>query len=184
MLYIVTALKSEAQAFVDKYKLTKTKLENYTLYSDTHRKIIISGIGVSNARRATQTLINHFDITDEDSYCNVGICAASSKYAIGSLLEFGEVISEGIVHRFKKDKHSIVCVNMPVDKPIYQIVDMESYGFLDAVLHSPAIKNIYILKVVSDHFEPDKVTKKQTKSLIFNVIDDINKRLFTLEEDI
>lgn len=177
MLYIVVALKSEVQAFVDKYKLTKTKLDNYILYSDTQRKIIISGIGVESARRATQTLINHFDITDDDIYLNIGIAAATSSYKIGSLLEIKEIIYEGIPHRFKEGKHSLVCVDTPQSNPKYEIVDMESYGFLDAVLHSPAIKNIYILKVVSDHFEPQKVTKEKTKSLLFNVINDINKIL-------
>jgi hypothetical protein len=51
---------------------------------------------------------------------------------------------------------------------------MESFGFYDALIHSPAIKNYHILKVVSDHFEPEKITKEGTKSLVFNVIDDIN----------
>ena len=51
---------------------------------------------------------------------------------------------------------------------------MESFGFYDAVIHSPAIKKFHILKVVSDHFEPQKVTKVGTKLLIFNAIDDIN----------
>ena len=54
------------------------------------------------------------------------------------------------------------------------ILYMESFGFYDAVIHSPAIKNYHILKVVSDHFEPQTITKELTKSLIFNVIDGIN----------
>ncbi|MDQ7067501.1 MAG: hypothetical protein Q9M40_05775 [Sulfurimonas sp.] len=43
------------------------------------------------------------------------------------------------------------------------------------LLHSPAIKTFHILKVVSDHFEPQTVTKENTKSLLFKVINDINK---------
>ena len=77
MLYIVSALKSEAQAFVDKYKLTKSKLSNFTLFSNTQMMLIVSGVGVNNATRATQTLINHYDITDDDIYLNIGICGAS-----------------------------------------------------------------------------------------------------------
>jgi hypothetical protein len=32
-------------------------------------------------------------------------------------------------------------------------------------------------KIVSDHFEPHKVTKEKTKALIFNVIDEIVQKV-------
>ena len=177
MIYLVIALKSEAQAFVDRYKLKKTKLGGFTLYFDEERFLIVSGIGIVNARVATQTLINYYDISDDDIYINVGVCGASKEHEIGSLLEIGEVMHNGIPYPFKKDKKCIVCVDEAVSQAKYDLVDMESYGFLDAVSHSPAIKNFYILKVVSDHFEPEKVTKEFTKSLIFKAINDINKIL-------
>ena len=87
MLYIVTALKSEAQAFVDKYRLKKTKLLEFSVFYGDSIMLIVSGIGVKNSALATQTLINHYDITDEDVYINVGICGASKKYEIGQLLK-------------------------------------------------------------------------------------------------
>ena len=175
LIYLVIALKSEAQAFVDRYKLKKTKLGDFTLYFDEKRSLIVSGIGIVNTRAATQTLINYYDISDDDIYINVGICGASKEHKIGSLLEIGEVVHDGIDHPFIKNKKSIVCVNEAMSENKYELVDMESYGFLDAVSHSPAIKNFHILKVVSDHFEPEKVTKEFTKSLIFKAINDINK---------
>lgn len=171
------ALKSEIQAFVDRDKLKKTKLGKYTLFFDETKKIILSGIGVVNAREATQALINQYDITDDDIYINIGICGANEDYDIGSLLEIGEVIYDGIPHPFEKNKKSLVCVDEAMSEEKYDVVDMESYGFLDAVTHSPAIKNFHILKVVSDHFEPESITKEKTKSLIFKVINDINKLL-------
>ncbi|PHQ55183.1 MAG: hypothetical protein COA30_07370 [Sulfurimonas sp.] len=177
MIYIVMALKSEAQAFMDKYKLTKTKLGKYTLYCDETTKIILSGMGIINAREATQTLINHYDISDEDIYINVGICGADKQYDIGSLLEIGEIRYKDIHYPFKEGQKSITCVDEAMSEPKYDLVDMESYGFLDAVTHSPAIKNFFILKVVSDHFEPQTITKELTKSLIFKVINDINTLL-------
>ena len=171
---MVVALKSEAQAFVDRYKLKKTKLGKYTLYCDETKIIILSGMGVINAREATQTLINHYDISDEDIYINIGICGADKQYDIGSLLEIGEVIYNDIHHSFKEGEKSIVCVDEAISQVKYEVVDMESYGFLDAVTHSPAIQRFHILKVVSDHFEPQNVTKELAKSLIFKVINDIN----------
>ena len=177
MLYIVTALKPEAQAFVDYHKLKKSKLNNFTTFSNDTITLIISGIGVEKARLATQTLINNFDITDEDIYLNVGICAASRNYNIGDLIECGGVVYEELEYVFNSKKPLIHCANNEANSDIYPLVDMESYGFYDAVVHNPAIKKFHILKVVSDHFEPQKVTKEETKSLLFNVIDAINETI-------
>ena len=181
LLYIVVALKHEAQAFVDKYKLTKTKLGEYPLFFNDTLKLIISGMGVANARNATQTLINNFDITDADIYINVGICGAKSSFAIGELIEIGNISYQGILHTFESSKEMIVCSDIEVSNNKYSIVDMESFGFYDAVIHNPAIKNFFIFKVVSDHFEPEKVTKESAKKLVFNQIDDINLLLIPKE---
>ena len=176
MIYILTALKPEAQAFVDFYRLKKSKLGNYTLFTNENITLIISGLGVTNARLATQTLINNFDITDDDIYLNVGICGASREYEIGQLLEIGSIVYEDKHYSFE-DNEEIVCLDDEASDNSYTIVDMESYGFYDAVIHNPAIKNFYIFKVVSDHFEPQQVTKDKTKLVIFNVINDINSSI-------
>lgn len=179
MLYIVTALKSEAQAFVDKYTLKKKYISGFTMFRNDSLVVIVSGIGVNNATQATQTLINYFDITDNDIYLNVGICGANKKYLIGELLEIGTLIINGqAVNLPNKSTLKLTCVEEEINAPLYDIVDMESYGFYDAVIHSPAIKNYYVLKVVSDHFEPETITKDMTKSLIFNALDSINEVLY------
>lgn len=175
MLYIVTALKPEAQAFVDRYKLSKNRLKNFAIFTNPNMTLIISGLGVPNATLATQTLIDQYDITDEDIYINVGICGASKRYEIGELLKIGNIVYNSQTLRVDENSDkTIVCLDEETDTAEHDIVDMESFGFYDAVHHSPAIKNFHIFKVVSDHFQPDKVTKEGTKSLIFNAIDDIN----------
>ncbi len=168
MLYIVTALKPEAQAFIDKYKLKKESLQNYKIFTNENIRLIVSGLGVKNSMIATQTLINHFDITDNDIHLNIGICGASDKYEIGELLNISTI----------KYKETSYLLKENILKTITCLDDEAHTDDYDAVIHSPAIKNRYILKVVSDHFEPHKVTKDKTKSLIFNVIDDINLLLF------
>lgn len=142
--------------------------------------LIISGLGIDNAAKATQTLINHYDITDDDIYLNIGICGASKKYAIGELLEIGTINynTKDIPLQSNSD-NLLTCISTEANDDTYEIVDMESFGFYDAVIHSPAIKNFHILKVVSDHFQPDTITKEGTKSLIFNQIDAINLILYS-----
>lgn len=172
MIYIVTALKSEAQAIVEKYKLQKTKLRDFTLFTNKNIHLIISGVGVENAMRATQTLIDFYDISDADRYINIGICAAPSDYKIGTLLEIGTLLykeDEFIVHPYLET--TLHCVDEEQDEAFCTLVDMESFGFYDAIRHSSAIKNFHIYKVVSDHFEPRKVTKDGTKKLIADVLE-------------
>ncbi|MDQ7045409.1 MAG: hypothetical protein Q9M32_05790 [Sulfurimonas sp.] len=120
-------------------------------------------------------LINHYDITDDDIYLNIGICGARSSYAIGELIEIGALTyNEKTIMLPNESTKKLTCVDEEIQKDGYEIVDMESYGFYEAVIHSPAIKNFYIFKVVSDHFEPQTITKEATKSLVFNAIDAIN----------
>lgn len=178
MIYLVIALKPEAQAFVDKYKLTKSKLGAFTLFSNENMKLIVSGMGIENARIATQTLINNFDISDDDIYINIGICGADKTYNIGQLVEIGTISYEEIPYVFHADKATLTCVSHAISEDNYTLVDMESYGFYDAVTHNPAIKQFFIFKVVSDHFQPHLVTKDASKSLIFNAIDAINNIIF------
>ena len=174
MKYIVMALKSEAQALVERYKLHKSKLRDYTLFENEKIRLIISGVGVENAMRATQTLIDFYDISDEDIYINLGICAASKEYEIGALIEVGTILyqeEEFIVHSYLQSK--IHCMDAEQTDATSELVDMESFGFYDAVRHSSAIKNFHIYKVVSDHFEPQSVTKDGTKKLIGDVLEQL-----------
>ncbi len=178
MLYIITALKPEAQAFVDRYKLKKNNLDSFTIFSNDNMKLIISGLGVYNATMATQTFINNYDIDDEDIYINVGICGANENYEIGTLLEISSINYNNQKYFLNNyEKKNITCLDKESDEDIYEIVDMESYGFYDATNLSTAIKNIHMFKVVSDHFEPKKVTKEITKSLIFKKLQEIMKRI-------
>jgi len=178
MIYIVTALKPEAQAFIDRYKLLKSRLNSYAFFSNNKIKVIISGLGVYNSMMATQTLIDNFDIKDEDIFINVGICGADKSYRIGELIEIGSIVYDKKKYIIDKNiTTTITCQDTEAKSSENSLVDMESFGFYDAIIHSPAIKEFHIFKVVSDYFEPEKVTKDKTKSLIFNVIDDILKKV-------
>ncbi|WP_373002741.1 hypothetical protein [Sulfurimonas sp.] len=152
MLYIICALKSEAQAFVDKYKLPKNR-------QNAQITLIVSGVGSENMFNATKDAVTN--MSNNDTIINVGICGGDKKFAIGELID-------------ARDENLTCVVSEISEHGQYELVDMESEGFLKAVQN---VENKYIFKVVSDHFEPHKVTKDKTKSLIFNVIDDINNKI-------
>ena len=149
MVYVLCALKCEAQAFVDKYKSKKN--ESIT--------IIVSGVGKRNMQDATSSIV--LEMSNEDSILNVGICGGDKSFKIGELVDTSE--------------YKLTCVDKEVSQSSpYSLVDMESDGFLEATKN---VKNSYIFKIVSDHFEPKNITKEFAKSLVFNAIDDINRRL-------
>jgi len=91
MLFILFALKSEAQAFVDKFKLKKKKDLNYTLFYNNHITAIVSGVGVLNASNAVSFLLNNYTIDSDDIFINIGICGASNEYKIGELIQISQV---------------------------------------------------------------------------------------------
>jgi len=175
MLYVVTALKSEAQAFVEKYKLSKTKYDNFTLFEGENIKVIVSGIGVNNAKNATNTMIRYFKPESCDVFLNIGICGANKNYKIGELIPIGSVIYENRENILNPNiLNSIACKDTEVHQYGHNIVDMESFGFYEA---TKEIKNRYIYKVVSDYFEPEKVTKEKTKALIFKILEEVMQKV-------
>ncbi len=176
MLYIVTALKPEAQAFVDMYKLRKIKLDDVTFFVNEEICLIISGLGVDNSYKATKYILDRFDIVATDSFLNIGICGACVEYRVGELIEIGSIsYGEEYVEVDEKIKNNLRCLDEEASSDKHEIVDMESYGFYKAFFHHGALKKIHILKVVSDHFEPSEVTKEKTKQLIFKNLDAINR---------
>ncbi len=151
MTYLIFALKPEAQAFVDRFKLGKTKSNNFL-------SIIVSGVGKENMYQCTQKILKRMQ--DGDKIANIGICAGNNSYTIGELI---------------LDAKELHCEDTPqYDAKSYKLVDMESSGFLKATQDLP---NSYIFKIVSDHFEPDTITKEKTKKLIYDKIDEIMLRM-------
>lgn len=176
MIYIVIALKSEAQAFVDKYKLNKNRLETFNIFQNDKFTLIVSGLGIKNASSATQILLKYFDIDDNDIFLNIGICGANEIYKIGDLLEISSINYDAATFKInERNGYNLTCLDQEAFEDTYEIVDMESYGFYKALVHKT--NNIYVFKVVSDHFEPKKVTKEKTKLLIFNAIENIMQRI-------
>ncbi|WP_373072028.1 hypothetical protein [Sulfurimonas sp.] len=151
MIYILVALKSEAQAFVERFKLGIDK-QNDKL------SVVISGMGSENMFKATSEVVAK--MKPEDTIINVGICGADKKYSIGQLFDANDI--------------NLTCVDHEVSDNTYEVVDMESKGFIEA---TKSVQNKRVFKVVSDHFEPKSVTKDMAKKLIFEKIDEIMEKV-------
>ncbi|MCW8896040.1 MAG: hypothetical protein OQK48_06850 [Sulfurimonas sp.] len=175
MLYIISALKPEAQAFIDKYKLLKVKYKDFYLHENEYMKVLVSGLGNNNSKIASNMIINTLKPSKDDIFLNVGICGANKQYKTGELLEVSSIVYKDKTYTLNQTKkHTIDCVDNEISTDKYNIVDMESFGFYEG---TKEIKNRYMYKIVSDHFEPQKVTKEKTKSLVFNTIEEIMKKV-------
>lgn len=175
MIYTTTALKSEAQALVERYKLQKNKLHDYTIYYGENLTVIVSGVGVKNAKNATEALIKNLPIQNNDIFLNIGICGANKSFKIGEVIKISHIVYNGKIYTIEqKSLATITCVDQEIKEELYDIVDMESYGFFEA---TKDIKNRYIYKIVSDHFKPHKVTKEETKKAVFNALDMIIREI-------
>lgn len=166
MIYVVVATKSEAQGVAEHLKLIKSKLYGYTTFTSDELVVLVSGVGIEAMSKATKTLMN--DIKQDDTLVNIGICASNHK--VGTVFEISKIIYKDIIYELNKNSTlSIRCEDFEATKKSHDIVDMESFGFYIA---SNAHKNRFIYKVVSDNFEPQKVTKDETKKLIKRLIDE------------
>lgn len=174
MIYIVSTLKAEA--FIDVYKLKKTRVGNYFLFSNDLFVLIMSDEGVANTRIATQTLINLFDISDDDIYIHIGVCKAPAEYEKNALMEIDAISYEDKLYILKaQPKHILTCLDEEANEEKTTLVDRESFGFYDAVMHSPAIKNFFVFKVISDCSEAQEMSEDATKILVSNVLEEIEK---------
>jgi purine-nucleoside phosphorylase len=151
MIYIMVALKAEAQAFVDRFKLPQER-------QNSELSVVVTGMGSKKMFEGTSEVVKMMH--EDDVIINVGICGADKKYEIGQLIDALE--------------SKLTCVDHEISTHDHELVDMESRGFFEA---TKDVKNVYMFKVVSDHFEPKSVTKDMAKKLIFEKIDEIIKRV-------
>ena len=168
MIYIHTALKPEAQAVIEKFKLKKLSVN---IFSNGYIFLIVSGVGNKKTLQILQDFIKNTKISDNECFINIGICASSNKYNIGDLIEISYVKYKGLTFSINdRNKETIASLDYPSDNIQNNIADMESYGFYQAVKN---LKNVRMFKVVSDHFEPKSISKDFVKKLIFENIGDI-----------
>jgi nucleoside phosphorylase len=158
MILIHTALQSEAQSFIEFYKLTLFK-KNPKIYINDKIILTISGIGKGKTIKAIEVIFTEFKIKKA---INVGIAGCNNKYIpIGTL--------------FCTNKHLKNIKNLPLqtvnkiqlhNDSNDSLYDMEAKYFYDICLLHLEDKNILIFKVVSDYLD-DKVPQREfVKKLI------------------
>lgn len=164
---IHTALLCEAQPLINLLKLkqdttTQNLPNNCKLYSNEEYIIAISGIGKDNTLETLNWVFEHYDISKA---INIGIAGCGdSSIKIGTLF---------CTNRFLPTINfaPITTVDEPLesDEDLHTLlVDMESKYFLEVA--KSHIKNVTVLKVVSDYLETQIPKKSFVIELIQNAL--------------
>lgn len=181
MLYIVAALSAEARPFVERFGLKRVHSLPFTLFENEEIKLIISGMGILNAMMATSALLGHCPPKNDDLLINIGICAAPKNFKVGDALLIHKIDYKGhsyfpdILFEHELNESDILSVDEPVENDLQTPVDMESYGVYKAASRFFHTHQILFFKVVSDHFEPQAVTKELAQELISKNIPDLEE---------
>ncbi len=158
MILIHTALLSEAQAIIEKFKLKKID-SNPKTYANNKILVIISGMGKEKTVNSLNSIFENYKITKA---INIGIAGCNdTKIEIGSLF------------CTNKNLQNIKFMELKtVDKPqIFKntsslLYDMEAKYFEEICKKYLDKETIYIFKVISDYLDDRIPSKEFVKKLI------------------
>jgi len=171
MILIHTALLSEAQTFIEKYKLQKVN-SSPKIYSNEKIVVLIGGIGKENTLRSLEYLFENYTI---EKAFNIGIAGCSD-----TTIKIGELFCTN------KELENIRCIDCKtVDSPQLPntylvhntLYDMEASYFVEGVEKYIDEKNIYIFKIVSDHLDNTVPKKDFIKKFIYDNFTQISQYL-------
>ena len=171
MIYITTALLSEAHFLIEHYGLIKSDNEIFPIYTNETIKLIISGIGKVQSASATTYLLQKYQAKKEDKIINIGTCTTiKESIMIGELFIISKMIdlATSSVYHLNTKGTSITCVDKALDsnKGIKSpLADMESVGFYLAAKRFIKNEHIMLIKVVSDKTDSTLPTSEDIDTL-------------------
>jgi len=178
------ATNIEARAIINEFKLQKIQNETYKIYANNNTTLIVTNIGIKNAKKATSYIIKYLGAENISHFYNIGIAGCVDKnIKIGSMFFINKIIHKEIpIHINNKNiaSHFNQCSISSFLNPVMQIqakdiksklVDMEAIGFFEIVSKQTPKSNKYIIKIVSDYLLENNVFDKNI------VIDLIEKNI-------
>jgi len=192
MIYLITALDAEAKPLCDHYRLKRDSSLPYTLYRNDEMTLLIGGIGKANTMMALSALLGWRIPETGDILINIGICGAPSEYTIGEALLIHQLF-EGerryypdILYPHTLREVSLVCIDSPQSIVRDYPVDMESSAIFQAASRFFKLHQMAFIKIVSDHFTPESVTKEGAMDLVrshVNTLDELIRNLQSIQVD-
>lgn len=187
MIYIVTAMYTEAKPIIEMYKLKKNiSNREFQVFESKNISLIISGVGKLNSAVATTQLISCKNIREEDVILNIGICGTNkTDFLIGDIFYINKITDHDskrnyfpdILFRHNFREASIETFSQIVkDKNTMKVplCDMESSGFYFSASKYFSPHQIFLLKVISDRLT-EYIQNVKVSDLIQKHLLDIDK---------
>ena len=180
MVYIVVALASEAKPIVRFYELQRVEGIDFYLFANDEILLLVGGVGYEKTQNSIEKLFIYRSIKESDIVINIGLCASALSNKIGELMLIDKItynessfkLNLGIEHSHKVS--ALLSVKEPQSEYIETLVDMEAHAVLSESLKYVTIGQLLFIKIVSDHFEPDSLTKNFAYALINKKMKDID----------
>lgn len=172
MIYLITALDAEARPLIEHYRLKRCYDLPFTVYRNDSVLLLVTQMGSKNAMMAVSALLGYALPSVNDILINIGICGAPEEFPIGEALLIHQIINRDrcyypdILYSHSLHESSLMCLDTPQETRLNTPVDMESSGIFQAASRFFKLHKIAFLKIVSDHFQPETVTKEGTITLI------------------
>ncbi|MCK9371624.1 MAG: hypothetical protein M0P91_00375 [Sulfuricurvum sp.] len=188
MIYLTCALDAEARPLIEHYRLKRDYTLPYTFYKGDGILLLVTGIGRSNAMLALSALMGYRIPTKDDLLINIGICGAPDTYRLGEALLIHQIMDTDrsyypdILYPHPLRETGLMCVDTPVSSPCLSPVDMESGGIFQAASRFLKLHQMAFIKIVSDHFEPHKVTKEGAIHLVKSHIHTLESLIASLQK--
>ncbi|HKJ44563.1 MAG TPA: hypothetical protein VJ991_01935 [Balneolales bacterium] len=179
MIYLVTALLSEARPLIEYYDLKHDHQSlKISLYKSDEVVLVVSGMGKIKTAISTGVVLSKEENIERVVIADIGIAGAPDKYEIGHLFLVNQIMDESTQRAYYPDifvKHSLKEEKLvTADKPHLNgedgdyMVDMEASGFFEAANIYLPPSQIGCLKVVSDHKKNVKLNREMVSELIRN----------------
>ncbi len=167
-MIIHTALFAEAKPIIKFFALKPVDDNFFKIFSNEDKILIISGIGKINSALALSRIFTLYP--HQNILLSIGVAAAKKEFKIGELVNVKKIIDveEKSVFHLKESfifkNASLATSSFQQKNPKADLGDMEASSIYKAAKKYK--KDLMILKIISDHFEPEKVKKSDIENLI------------------
>lgn len=161
MIYLVIALRAEAQPIIQHYKMQQLQQHtDFAIYASGDMKLIISGCGKVKAAAATAYL-HALDTHADASWLNLGT-AGHADQQVGALMLANKVTDLASNRSWfprQLFSHKLACLALnTVDRVENNyanncLYDMEAAGFIEITSGFATLEFIQVLKVISDNIQ-------------------------------
>jgi nucleoside phosphorylase len=183
---IITALRDEAQPFIDRFKLVKNKNQSdLRVFNDENCSLLITGVGVDRVKSTLPIFLERIPDFDNFVLFNVGIAGGHpDKTEIGEVYPVNKVTNDETHDKYfltipAKNEFNTMFLTT-VAKGITaghvgyeELVDMEAAIITAIAISYLNIDKIAVIKVVSDHMDNAEWSSLDVCEIIRSKLDSI-----------